>query len=452
MLRYYLPLLIYLISFPVMIMTFKRVHVGLLFFIFIVPIIVLMKKLVVFPMGNNIADFLVFSMLLGWFLKAKRENKKIFERSSVNIAVILTILGSILSLIVGLTFTAFPSDINSLRLAAWKNYMILPLLYFISINTIDNEKTVKWILISVCLALIAMDINFYSTFRLLKGEHYSDAMRTSGPFGFLGPNELGIFFSMYTFLLLGISYFIDNKKLKYFLLFVCACNIYPILYSYSRSAYMCVLAGLLTIGLLKDRKLLILPIVLVLLYSYVLPNSVVERIDMTFLDKREISEQQEYGSAFNVGDVTVEVIGRKQLWEKARNYFEENFLLGIGFETFHYLENSITHSMYYNILAEQGLVGMTIFLVFIAIVLPKAYKLFRYSENKLGKGIGLGFLACVIVHLVGSVAGETYLYYNMMAIYWLFLGIVASFNIHFISNKNQEVLPQGKTLSSSAMK
>jgi O-antigen ligase len=89
----------------------------------------------------------------------------------------------------------------------------------------------------------------------------------------------------------------------------------------------------------------------------------------------------------------------------------------------------ITHSMYLKILAEQGLVGMTIFLIFIITILLQSYKLFRQSRSKLGQGIGLGFFVCVIVHLAGSISGDQSLYYNLMAIFWLFMGIVASLNI-----------------------
>jgi O-antigen ligase len=107
-------------------------------------------------------------------------------------------------------------------------------------------------------------------------------------------------------------------------------------------------------------------------------------------------------------------------------------LFGIGFDTFRHKEGMITHSIFLKILAEQGSVGMTIFLIFTAMLLQQSYKLFRHSKSKLGQGIGLGFLTCEIVHLTGNLTGDQSLYYNMMAIYWVFLGIVASFNIHYV--------------------
>jgi O-antigen ligase len=238
----------------------------------------------------------------------------------------------------------------------------------------------------------------------------------------------------YTFLLIGISYFMENRKIKYFLLFVCACNFYPILYSFSRAAYTSTLVGFLTLGVLKDRKFLGLVVVLVFFYSFILPTSVVERINMTFLEETQVSAEKEQTSAVEIGGVELDTVGRKELWEKAIKYFNGQPLLGIGFDTFRHLEGKITHNMFLKILAEQGLVGMTIFVFFTSTLLWQGYRLFKRSTNNLGKGIGLGFFTCTIVHLVGSVSGDQSLYYNLMAIYWLFAGIVASFNILFTSN------------------
>ena len=67
MLTHYAPLIVYIMSFPVMFMTLFRVEIGILFFISLVPIISAMKKIVEFPGGNQFADFLLISIVLGWF-------------------------------------------------------------------------------------------------------------------------------------------------------------------------------------------------------------------------------------------------------------------------------------------------------------------------------------------------------------------------------------------------
>jgi O-antigen ligase len=179
----------------------------------------------------------------------------------------------------------------------------------------------------------------------------------------------------------------------------------------------------------------------VLAYRIILPNSVVERIDMTFLNKGELSESMEQSSAVDVGGVSLDTVGRKELWDKAKEYFREHPLVGIGFDTFRHREGMITHSMYMKILSEQGLVGAIIFLSFIWVLLSRSFRLFKQSPTKLGQGIGLGFFLCVVVHLFGSMSGDQSLYYNLMAIFWLFMGIMARLGTTVDNSSSPLVFP-----------
>jgi O-antigen ligase len=428
------PLIAYLLAFPVMVITLFRVEVGILYFITAAPILALMRKFAQYPLGNNIMDFVLLSMIFGWIFAARREGRSPFTRSPLNVVVMLTVVWYVVNLLIGYTVPEFSEFIHETRLKTWKNYMILPIIYFIAVSCINRNSFVKWIIVSLCLSMIAMDFNFYSTFRWFRAENYSDNLRISGTFTFLGPNEMGVFFAMYTFLLLGISYYIEDWRLKAAVILVCACNFYPILFSYSRAAYLCAAAGFLLLGLLKDRRVLVLLLILIVSYRIVLPNSVVERIDMTFLDKEEISEEQRERSEVDVGGVALDTTGRKELWASAKEYFLQYPGLGMGFDTFRHRQGMITHSLYMRVLAEQGIIGVIVLFGFSLCLIMECWRLYRSSENPLGRGVGLGFFLCMNVHLVGSVTGDQSLYYNFMAIYWLFMGVVGNLN-----SRNREI-------------
>jgi len=437
MLTSLLPFVIYLLSFPVMLITVLRVEVGILFFISCVPIVALVKKIAEFPYGHNFADFLLVSMMLGWIFKGIKKQSKILKKNPLNAVVILLVVGSIISLIRGYIIGAFSPEINLARLVSWKNYMILPCLYLVTANSIENPRFIKWVIVCLSFSMLAMDFNFYSTFQWYSPEHYTDQARISGTFKSLGPNEMAIFYSMYTCLLLGISYFMREKKLKYLLLAVCVCNLYPILYSYSRSGYMCILVGILFFGILRDRRLLVVLIAVIALYRALLPVSVVDRIDQTFLDNEQIIDADlAEGNALDVGGVTLDTVGRKELWDKAKAYFSSNPLLGIGFDTFRFREGMITHSLYLRILSEDGVLGFFIFVVFTATLLKKSYQLFKHSESDFFRGIGLGLFVSEIVNLTGGAAGDISIYYHLMAIRWLFIGVVASYYGGYIQSQD----------------
>lgn len=431
MLSYVLPFIAYILFFPVMIVTLSRVEIGIVFFAGIVPVIAVMMKIAQFPAGHNVADFLLIAMVIGSIAKGAKEGERIIEPARLNGVVFIVIVWSGINLIRGYGFSDNPEFVEVSRLQAWKNFMILPVLYFISVNNMNDERWVKALIVVFCFTMVATDFNFYSTFRWMKTEHYQHSIRISGAFSFLGPNELGAFYAIYTFFLLGVSYFITDKRFKVFILVVCACNFYPILFSFSRATYASCLVGMCTLGLLKDRRLLILLVILIAGYSFILPRAVVERIDNTFVSETGIDEAREEISNLEVGGVTVDTTGRKGLWNKAKEHFKAHPLVGIGFRNYLILEGAITHSMYMKILAEEGLIGMSIFVLFMTTILVQAYALYKNSASDLGRGIGLGFFCCVVVHLAGSVSGDQSLYYNLMAVFWIFMGVVARFNVRY---------------------
>ncbi|GLI39238.1 O-antigen ligase family protein [Geobacter hydrogenophilus] len=441
MLTKVLPFLVYLMSFPLMFATAARVEIGLYFFLTFVPVIAVMKKITELPGGNNVVDGFLLAMIIGWFSNSSRESKPFFTKAPENTVVMLVILGSLINLIRGYTYMGMSDDINLVRLMAWKNYMILPVLYFVTVNNVDDFKQVRSMIICIVISLIGMDFNFYSTFRWIRAEHYSHSIRISGPFSFLGPNEVGAFFAMYTFLLIGIFYYLEEKKLKYAVLFVIACNFYPILFSYSRAAYISTVAGFIALGILKDRRVFFALFVVIIGYRILLPNSVVERIDMTFLNKGDVSASVAQSSEVDIGGVSLDTVGRKELWDKAKEYFYEQPIIGIGFDTFRHREGMITHSMYMKILAEQGMLGMSIFILFMLVLIRQAYRLFKKSTEKFCQGIGLGFLLCIVAHLAGSISGDESLYYNLMAIFWIFMGLVASLNQKYVTDDLLDVQP-----------
>lgn len=439
MLTYYAPLIAYLLSFPIMLITLFKIEIGIVYFATFVPFIAVMNKFHMFPQGRNIPDFLIVAFILSWFLNSSRESRNALLSSKVSFAVLAVIMGSVINLLTCFTVNSFAADLRFEIIQDWKNFMLLPVLYFVAINNIDRDKTVKLILIFVSLSLLGMIFNFHSTFRWLKTFHYSHDIRIGGPFVFLGPNELGIFFAMMCFLLLGIAFYIDNRIFKYFLFFVCLCCLYPVVYSYSRSAYACAAVGMLLIGLLKNRKLLIVLCFFLIFYRILLPNSVVERIDSTFLDKTTATEETLERRALDIGGTTIDTVNRVGLWKKALAHFEEHPFFGIGFRAFAKREGKITHSLFMQILSEQGLFGLSIFVLFVTVCLRQGYTLFRRSPNKFRRGIGLGFFTSSILLLVGSVGGDISLYYNLMCVYWLFLGIVARFNGEYLQNASEDL-------------
>jgi putative inorganic carbon (hco3(-)) transporter len=85
--------------------------------------------------------------------------------------------------------------------------------------------------------------------------------------------------------------------------------------------------------------------------------------------------------------------------------------------------------MFLKILVEQGVIGMFIFLSMFLIALKCGWRLYRDTEDPFFKGLGLGFIACVIATMTTNVFGDRWTYVQLGAYYWVFLALVVRSNI-----------------------
>ncbi|WP_141400324.1 O-antigen ligase family protein [Ureibacillus acetophenoni] len=73
--------------------------------------------------------------------------------------------------------------------------------------------------------------------------------------------------------------------------------------------------------------------------------------------------------------------GRFELWEQALDYFMSKPLLGIGafnfsdYYAFHHHKTLYVHNTYLEILAESGILGFTLFLLFLIVLMKKFYEI-----------------------------------------------------------------------------
>jgi O-antigen ligase len=81
------------------------------------------------------------------------------------------------------------------------------------------------------------------------------------------------------------------------------------------------------------------------------------------------------------------------------------------------------------ILAEQGTIGMFIFLLMFLLALRSGWRLYRDTEDPFLKGLGLGFFTCVIATMTTNVFGDRWTYVQLGAYYWVFLALVVRSNI-----------------------
>jgi O-antigen ligase len=206
---------------------------------------------------------------------------------------------------------------------------------------------------------------------------------------------------------------------KAFFGFTAGLNIYCLLYSFSRSGYLAGAATLVFLGLAKDRRVLAALLILVFFWQALLPHSVVQRIEMTSVEDPSDSTAQE----------------RFGMWEMGKGIIAKNPIAGIGFYTTPFLQVKSAgftqtwasfHSSYLEQTVETGFIGLALYVAFFLMGIGYGWRLYKVANDKLLQGLGLGFMGCVFGVLAGNIFGSYWNYLNVMAFYWVFLGLVVA--------------------------
>ncbi len=372
-----------------------------------------------FPFGKDIMDIY---MLVFLFIIALNRKDYSLRDKFVDKAIILLIFTTYSALWVG-SFKLglpYPISLNNEQFVMWKNFVMLPLLYFISINIINKRHQIFLLVWIMVTALVLMDINFYQNTKWFSYEHFVETNRAAGStFSYLGPNEIAAFYAQITMFLIGV-YLCDKARFRRLFFFgVISFNFYCLLYLFSRGGYLSALVGLMFLGATKKRLILVLLLLLFLSWKVVLPNAVVERIEMT------ITEEGLDHSSYS----------RIEMWSKAMESVAINPLTGIGFGNTRYLgiksEKGVrrsVHNGYLKVLVEQGIIGLSIFLIVFYAALRKGWELYQNAEDPQMKGLGLGFVAMIIANLVGNLTGDKWSYFNAMGYFWILFGLVVKAN------------------------
>jgi len=117
---------------------FKDSKYGVLYFLPLIPLTRYFLATHNYPMGKDIWDIMLIVIILGWFLHNKE-----FVKTAINRPLYFLICFTFFELIYG--FIIFGKDFNTAidDIQMWRNYMILPIIFFIVVNHIKNLHEIK---------------------------------------------------------------------------------------------------------------------------------------------------------------------------------------------------------------------------------------------------------------------------------------------------------------------
>ncbi len=339
------------------------------------------------PLGPSMLTILILSVVLGAILRGKH-----LPKSKLYLIWLVYGIYLYISMWLGYWMGKEPAPLwlSNANFVVWKEYMLVPLLFVAASLLVEDRKAIKIVIFLTALTLFGIDfLSIHSGGAARSATTYSDALRGSGPLAF-DANYTAAFLAEFGMFFWGFLQFVKAKPPKSLGLKLAGYGLvgytlFATMYTFSRGGYLAVLASVLVLGILKDRKLLVILGLFLLTWQTIVPATVRERVTMT---------QNAYGQLGSSAEERVE------MWQESWDSFKSSPIFGEGFSSFRYGQHVVsdlkdTHNIFLKVLVETGLVGISMFLILLQQMLAVGFRLFRRANDPLYRGLGLGlFIAC----------------------------------------------------------
>jgi putative inorganic carbon (HCO3(-)) transporter len=402
---HYIPLVAYL-GFLVMTLVSLtgRPLYGLYYLIPFLPYRTMRDHFLDYPLGANVLTILVFAVIIGALFKGKRLPKSGLYRVWLIYGIFLYFSMWLGAAIGNAPAPLWLSDVN---FVTWKDYMLIPLVFVAASLVIEDRKSIRTAVILIAAALFFIDRSSLMESLSRTWTSFDENKRDGGPLGY-GANQTAAFMAQFMMFFWGVAAFVKRMKIKLVLYGLIALTLAATMYTFSRGAYLAILVSVLILGLLKDRKLLVLLGVFLFTWQAIVPAPVRERVTMTTNTSGHLEESAQE---------------RVDLWDNAEQSFLHNPIVGMGYATFQYGQHvanlADTHNWYVKVLVETGLVGFFIVAIMLLQVFLLAYRLFKRSVDPLYRGLGLGLLLGFCACLIANCFGDRWTYLEITSLLWV---------------------------------
>ena len=356
-------------------------------------------------------DISVIATVLVFFIYSLFSKRKIYLAKNVFYLFIIFVSCALLSLTLALnSFTTSEVASGALFLVRFIFYFAITI---VTLNIIQKKEIERWLKVVLALgaafsALGLLQLLVFPDLRLLERFGWDPHLNRLVS-SLIDPNFTGGLIVLFTVVSLSLYVFTKNT----FYLILSLLFIITLILTFSRSAYLALMTAIIAIGIIKSPRLLLALLLVFLLLITAVPKS-----------------RERVISAFTL-DETAQ--SRIESWRLAYSIFSDNYLFGVGFNTFRYAQiksgtftvdnpegghsGSGADSSILLVAATTGIIGLLSFSLFLAAIFKGALE--GVGKNYL-KLISLASIASLIVH---SQFVNSLFFPQIMVIFWFLLGL-----------------------------
>lgn len=297
----------------------------------------------------------------------------------------------------------------------WEGVAKTLLMTLLTMMVIDQPKRLR-----ILVGIVAFSVGFYGVKAVpwSFATHFRYQLRGPSGSSIESNNDIGLALNMVLPLILLFAQTAERKIIRRVSAFAFISCIFGVALTYSRGAFLGLLTVLVLLGARSRRRLLVIPVAVLLIGGALtlLPSAWYERMDT-------IKTYQEDRSAMS----------RIETWQFAWDLGLHRPLTGGGFQAFRLNPSNFdAHSVYFGLLAEQGFVGLGVFLAMVVVAWRSLSGIRRRARRNraldwYGRCAGM-IQASLAGYLVnGLTLGQQYfdLFYLLIALTVILRGVVA---------------------------
>jgi len=366
-------------------------------------------------------DLLIPMMLLVWVFRKLLAQKFQIKNTPLNLPLFAFLGIAFVSLVWGARDLSFTEAlVASLYLVRFLEYALF---FYLILDLVRDKKQiqkyVKFILIcALVLAFLGfLQYVFVPDFSGMAGKagwdpHVKRLLST-----WFDPNFIGGFFVLILGFILSFLLYAKRKRVRILLLAFGLILFAALILTYSRSAFLALVAVIVVLGILKSRKMLIVGCIILLLL-------------VVFSERLQ---------ARLAGAVSIDVTAKARIdsWLSTLEIARDNLFLGVGFNAFKYAQIEYgtiglagSHSDFgsdstlLTVLVTTGIFGLLAYLWLLGAGFRVCWRALRRGKSDFEKALGLGMFSGLAGLLVHSQFTNSLLYPHFMELFWLFLALI----------------------------
>ena len=407
--------ILFILGLVVLDMIFSYPEAGVIIMIFVSPFIVFLPHPSLFLAG------MMLVVSLSYLIKLIR-GKRTFK---LELADLFVLLFAVLVLFGGIVSVAPSASLKPALI-----FVCLMLGYFLVVNLM---RTKLWLSRTIAaLTGSAFLVSVYGIFQYFTGaanENWIDPALFEDISGraistFENPNMLAEYLILILPFVLAMFLYTKNTGMKAVYLLSFASCILCVVYTWSRSAWLGAIAGLVLFFLLYSKKtlyLLFVALAALPIANFILPQTVLDR----------------FYSIGNLADSSN--LYRVYLWKSVGRMISDFFGGGIGIGegaftslypmyTYAGMEASPhSHSIYLQIILELGVAGIVIFLAVMFLLSQGVFEYSKRSTDARSKLMSCAALCGVFSALIQGAADYIWYNYRVFFIFWIVAGIMCAY-------------------------